>query len=272
MSAPFDGMIETTSGPTFTHTRGNGPPLLVFHGGPGFDHVPLLAGLTGLLEHRTLIFFNQLGCGRTPATDAPVTAQATFDHAAALLDAVGSEPIGMAAFSWGAVVAAAALARRPDFAFTESLLVSPTPIEGNAYAQARATFVARVPAEIMTELMTMVQAGKEGAEAFALLGPYYVASQQTVLPQMPISVPVYFSVDGSLAEFNFQDAIGRFGAISIIRGDHDHTDQSLIRPLLDAATHDLILEGVGHHPFFEEPGSFAAAARRVLTNHHGQPR
>ena len=67
LHAPFEGLVDTELGPTFLRARGNGPAVLVFHGGPGFDHEPLLDGLTAADEDRTLVFFDQLGCGATPA-------------------------------------------------------------------------------------------------------------------------------------------------------------------------------------------------------------
>src|SRR5207249_2070026 len=66
--------------PTFILTIGLGPPVLVIHGGPGFDHRYLLPAVAELAKRRTLILYDQPGCGRTPAPSGGVTAEVTFRH------------------------------------------------------------------------------------------------------------------------------------------------------------------------------------------------
>jgi proline-specific peptidase len=43
-------------------------PLLCLHGGPGFTHY-YLEPLEALAEHRPVIFYDQLGCGRSDRPD-----------------------------------------------------------------------------------------------------------------------------------------------------------------------------------------------------------
>jgi proline-specific peptidase len=43
-------------------------PLLCLHGGPGFTHY-YLEPLEALAEHRRVIFYDQLGCGRSDQPD-----------------------------------------------------------------------------------------------------------------------------------------------------------------------------------------------------------
>ena len=43
-------------------------PLLCLHGGPGFTHY-YLEPLEALAEHRRVIFYDQLGCGRSDRPD-----------------------------------------------------------------------------------------------------------------------------------------------------------------------------------------------------------
>lgn len=263
LRAPFEGFVDTEAGPTFLRVRGDGPAALVFHGGPGFDHEPLLAGLAEAMKHRTLVFFDQLGCGATPAPDGPVTAAASYAHAAALLDALGPEPIGMIAHSWGTVAAAGAISLRPDFAFTESLLVSPVAIDSGGYDKARAAITGRVPPSVLHNMLALLNAGADGAAAFALLMPYYVASPDTVLPPIGIAAQTYFSVDASLQAFDLTGVVDRFGPISVIRGDSDYVDPSTIVALREGARNDIVLDEVGHYPFFEATDAFNHAIGRV---------
>ena len=47
-----------------------GVPLLLLHGGPGAGH-DYLEPLAGLAERRAVIFYDQLGCGRSDQPDDP---------------------------------------------------------------------------------------------------------------------------------------------------------------------------------------------------------
>ncbi len=263
MSTPGTGQIAAPSGQTFTAVMGSGPPALVFHGGPGFDHEPLVEALAPMAKSRRLIFFDQLGCGRTPA-NGPVGAEATFAHAANVLDSITEASLSFVAFSWGAVVAAAALAARHGRAVAETIFINPTPITGRDYAEMRASLAARIPLATQAEVQRLILAGAEGGDAFALYAPYYVARPGIVLPRMNLAAMTYVTVDGSLGDFDFTSAIPRLGRIKIIRSDRDHVEPRWLRPLLDAAVEDVVIPGTGHYPFFEDHSAFAAALRRVL--------
>jgi proline iminopeptidase len=243
---------------------GSGPAALVFHGGPGFDHEPLVGPLAPVAKTRRLIFFDQLGCGRTPA-EGPVTAEATFAHAAGVLDGITDADLSFVAFSWGATVAAAALAARSGRAVAETILINPTPLGSRDYAEMRAALSARIPAEIQAEVQRLVLAGAEGADAFALYAPYYVARPGIVVPRMSLAAMTYVTVDGSLGDFDFSAAIPRLGRIKVIRGERDHVAPRWLGAILEAAVEDIVLPGVAPYPFLEDRPAFDAALRRVLT-------
>ncbi len=263
MSTPGAGQVTAPARQTFMAVMGSGPATLVFHGGPGFDHQPLLEPLAPMAKRRRLIFFDQLGCGRTSA-DGPVTAEATFAHAASVLDEHTGDGLSFVAFSWGAVVAAAALAERSGRGVAETILINPTPINGRDYAEMRASLAARIPAEAQNEVQRLILAGAEGADAFALYAPYYVAGAGVVLPRMSLAAMTYATVDASLGEFDFATAVPRLGRIKLIRGEHDYVESRWLGPLLEAAAEDIVIPGVGHYPFFEDRAAFDAALRRVL--------
>lgn len=47
-----------------------GVPLLTLHGGPGAGH-DYLESLEALAENRTVVYYDQLGCGRSDRPDDP---------------------------------------------------------------------------------------------------------------------------------------------------------------------------------------------------------
>ena len=239
--------------------------MLVLHGGPGIDQEPLVPALAALQRHRTLVFFDQLGCGRTPATTEPVTAEATFAHAAALVDALGPEPLGIVAYSWGCVVAGAIAMRRPDLTFAEALMINPIGLSKADYAEAQAAILGRIPEETVKRMWDMLGAGASGTEAFAQISPFYLA-RETEPPRTSVVAAVYASVEATIDEFDFWPAIERMGRIIVVRGTHDFVPPSSIRPLLDRATADIVLPAVGHFAFFEDPQAFAIAIDRAFAN------
>ncbi len=239
--------------------------MLVLHGGPGFDHGPLVPALAALQRHRTLVFFDQLGCGRTPAAVEPVTAEATFAHAAALVDALGPEPLGIVAHSWGTVVAAAIAALRPERAFAETLLISPVAIDGNGYAEARAAVGKRIPEAAVNAMWAKLGEGASGGEAFAMISPYYTASPEAALPPFDVAAPVFASVDATLGAFDFRPSAERLGPLAIVRGADDFVPPTSLRVLRDLSVHDHVLPHVGHFPFFEDADAFADAIDEIVS-------
>ena len=70
-------------------------PLLVLHGGPGFPH-DYLEDLAGLADHgRTVVFYDQIGCGKSDhPDDAALWTMATFvEEVAAVGDALGLDHV-----------------------------------------------------------------------------------------------------------------------------------------------------------------------------------
>lgn len=265
MQVQFEGVVETTAGPAFVrHIGDSGPTCLAFHGGPGFEQDSLIAAVEPVLARRQLIFFDQLGCGRTPAPDTPVTAEATFAHAAAVLDLHADRISGILAYSWGTVVAAAAFDRRPARHVSESLLICPTPVYGAGYAAARAAIGARIPPEAMQRMIAKVAAGAPGGEAFAEVQPYYTASG-TAVPEIEVNAAVYMSVDASLGEsFDFRAALDRLGAMAVIAGAEDFPPPDAVAPFVDRSVQTVAIPGAAHYPYAENPGAFAAAVRLAL--------
>ena len=61
-----EGLIAVSGGRVWFRTVGTGPgvPLLTLHGGPGVPH-DYLEPLARLGDDRPVIFYDQLGCGRS---------------------------------------------------------------------------------------------------------------------------------------------------------------------------------------------------------------
>jgi len=81
-------------------------PLLVLHGGPGGNHHNLVA-FQALSDERTIIFYDQLGCGKSdrPDDDKLWTAERYFDEVEAVHKGLKLNSYHLAGHSWGTTLA-----------------------------------------------------------------------------------------------------------------------------------------------------------------------
>ncbi|MGH6787276.1 MAG: proline iminopeptidase-family hydrolase [Novosphingobium sp.] len=103
MSENFLTMAE---GRVWRNVRGEGPPLIIVHGGPGAGH-DYLCNLDQLADSHTVVLYDQLGCGRSDQVgDVGHWEVARFvDELDALRDSLGFGRFSLLGHSWGGFVA-----------------------------------------------------------------------------------------------------------------------------------------------------------------------
>jgi proline-specific peptidase len=127
--AATEGHIEVPGGRVWYRIVGTdrpGTPLLCLHGGPGMPH-DYLEPLAGLAASRPVIFYDQLGCGRSdrPADDSLWTTGRFVEELAVVRAALGLERPHLFGSSWGGWLALQyTLDRRPPLA---SLILASSP-------------------------------------------------------------------------------------------------------------------------------------------------
>jgi proline iminopeptidase len=99
----------------FYLVEGSGPPLIVLHGGLGFDHTYMRASLEPLEDVRTMIYVDQRGNGRSerPPLETITIPQLAAD-VDALRDHLGHERVGVLGHSYGGFVALEYATTYPD--------------------------------------------------------------------------------------------------------------------------------------------------------------
>jgi pimeloyl-ACP methyl ester carboxylesterase len=140
-----EGYVTSRDGvQIFYRTAGAGDPLVVVHGGPGFDHGYLAPGLEPLAESHRLVFYDQRGAGRsTIVSDAGLLG---LDAHIADLEAVrrhfALERVTLLGHSWGAMLAAGYAMAHPD-EVAKLVMVSPGGVRHDPYeAELMATVTA----------------------------------------------------------------------------------------------------------------------------------
>ena len=124
-----EGRIPVPGGEVWYRIAGDdrrGTPLLCLHGGPGFPH-DYLEYLEDLADRRPVIFYDQLGCGRSDRPDDTSlwNLQRSVEGVEAVRSALGLERMHLFGNSWGGWLALQyTLDRRPPLA---SLILSSSP-------------------------------------------------------------------------------------------------------------------------------------------------
>lgn len=115
LGRPSTGFIQVEGGRVAYEVHGTGTrtPLLVLHGGPGIPH-DYLQNLEILGNERPVIFYDQLGCGRSdrPSDTSLWTRERFAREVDAVRDALGLEEVILYGHSWGSVLAVDYLAGR----------------------------------------------------------------------------------------------------------------------------------------------------------------
>ena len=126
---PTEGQIAVPGGQVWYQITGPdqpGVPLLCLHGGPGMPH-DYLEPLAGLALTRPVIFYDQLGCGRSdrPADKALWTVDRFVEELAVVRAALGLDRLHLFGNSWGGWLALQyTLDRKPQL---KSLILSSSP-------------------------------------------------------------------------------------------------------------------------------------------------
>src|SRR2546428_10651653 len=112
----------------FTRRAGDGPPVVVLHGGPGAHHDYLLPQYDLLARGRELFYYDQRGGGRSPVPrETPVGWREHVADLDGIRAALGLERLTLLAYSWGGLLAVLYLLEHPE-RVERLALVSPASI------------------------------------------------------------------------------------------------------------------------------------------------
>lgn len=103
-----EGLLQVNGGKIWYKVRGgNGVPLVMLHGGPGFTSYYLTPLADSLAKDRPVIIFDQLGCGRSDkiSDTSLMTMQHHIDQVSALLKHLNIQKFDLYGHSFGTMLA-----------------------------------------------------------------------------------------------------------------------------------------------------------------------
>ena len=259
-------------------------PLLCLHGGPGFTHY-YLEPLETLADRRQVVFYDQLGCGRSERPDDPSlwTVDRFVAELAQVRAALGLERLHLFGSSWGGMLAMQyVLDRQPDL---ESLTLCGSPASMIRWVADCEQLLTEEPPETRRVIREHEHAGFTACPEYqaAILGFYrkhvcrldpWPGGLERSFAEAGYQVyhamngPSEFSVTGTLKTWDIMDRLGEIEVPTLlVGGRYDECTPNHL-----AAMHQRIrgsqlriIEDASHLCFAEQPAEFARIANSFLT-------
>ncbi len=258
------------------------PPLLLLHGGPGAPH-DYLENLEALAsDTRRVIFYDQLGCGRSDQPDDTSLwrVERFVEELATMRRELGLERVHILGQSWGGMLAIEYMLTRPRG--VAGLILSNTTSSIPMWVAEANRLRADLPPEVNATLLRHEEAGTtDSAEYLAAMQVFY----QRHVARVPLPdyvqrgfdniSPVYYYMNGP-SEFHVigpikdWDRTDRLHEIQvptlILSGRYDESTPAINEVLRRgiAGSEWVVLENSSHLSHVEEPELYMQTVRAFL--------
>lgn len=285
---PGEGFVPTPGGRVWYRIvgRGDATPLLVIHGGPGGTH-HACEPLAALGDERPVVFYDQLGCGRSDRPGDPTlwTPSRFAAEVAAVRAALRLGGVHIFAHSWGTIVAVEHLLSQPGG--VKSVVLAGPCISVPRFRADAARLVSALPDSVRRTLADHEAAGTTDSRAYQAAAAEFLKRHVYRGATTPEALrrasagrgrdvyrrmwgPTESCVTGTLAQYDRSDALGRLRVpVLYTAGRHDECTPETTRwyaartPQSDVR----IFEHSAHLPHFEETGAYVEAVREFLRRH-----
>jgi len=282
-------LIPARGARLFVREIGTGPPVVVLHGGPDFDHRYLLPELDRLSDVARLIYYDQRGRGRSADGVEPdsVTIESEIDDLETIRESLGFGRVALLGHSWGGLLAAEYAVRHPQrvshlvmmnsapFSFEERERLrmdrqrNPgTDLEGMKAIAATPLFRAGdIAAEAEYYRLHFRTALRRPEDVERIVSRLRIGfNREGILKARAIEDRLYRQTWNSSA-YDLSPALGRLEAPTlVIHGAQDLVPVSCAENLARAVPGARleILEDCGHFAYLEQPGRVHEAIAELL--------
>jgi len=262
-------------------------PILILHGGPGATH-QYLAPLESLARGgRRVIFYDQIGCGRSggPRDDPDFyDARLFVDELQAVRDALGLERVHLLGQSWGGMLAMQYALDDP--AGLASIVVADSPADMRHWVAEANRLRADLPADVAATLTAHETAGTTTNPAYAAAVEVFYRRHVCRLAEWPepflrsidamtndgfvynvMNGPSEFHVIGKLKDWTIRDRLHEIRVPALLlSGAHDEATPAIVGEVAERIPNAawILFEQSSHTPHLEEPAAFEAAVNGFL--------
>jgi proline-specific peptidase len=279
-----EGFIEVPGGRVWYRSVGEGgTPLLCLHGGPGFTHC-YLEPLEALAGRRQVIFYDQLGCGRSDRPDdvSLWTVDRFVEELAQVRAALGLSRLHLFGSSWGGMLALQyTLDRRPEL---ESLILCGSPASMIRWVKDCDELLAAQPDDVRRVIREHEEAGFTACPEYqsAILGFYrehvcrmnpWPAGLERSFAEAGYQVyttmngPSEFTVTGTLKTWDIMDRLPEIQVPTLlVGGRYDECRPGHLEEMHRriAGSRLVIIENASHLCFAEQPEEFTGLVNSFL--------
>lgn len=271
--------------------RDGARPLIVLHGGPGMAH-NYVRNMAELVETgRTVVLYDQLGCGRsTHLPDASTefwTPQLFVDEFMNLVRELGLSDYHLLGQSWGGMLGAEIATRQP--AGLRSLAICNSPASMGLWTEAAAELRSQLPEQTQRALAVHEAAGTtQNPEYLAAADEFYRRHVCRLEPppldfreseeQMEAEPTVYHTMNGPnefyvIGTLRSWSIIEQLDAVEVptlvLAGEHDEATPTTWQPFVDGITgaRAHVYPDASHCVHLEHPEGFRAVIGDFLAAH-----
>ena len=280
-----EGMIDVPGGRVWYRSVGEGGiPLLCLHGGPGMTH-NYIDPLEDLSDRRQVIFYDQLGCGRSDKPDD--TALWTVPHFVREVEAVRGalqlDRFHLFGSSWGGQLSMQYVL---DYQPTSlvSLLMSGSPASMPRWVEGCAELFADLPADVQEVITRHENTGFTSCPEYlgavsvfykrhlCRLDPWPDGLERTFAEMSPVvyetmNGPSEFTVTGRFRDWDIFDRLGEIGVPTLVMsGRYDELRPDQVEDIHAgiAGSEMVTFENSSHTPFHEERELFMRTVNDFL--------
>lgn len=264
----FEEIISIRGNDIFTRTVGEGPPLVVLHGGPGAHHDYLLPQFDGLAQQRTLRYYDQRGGGKSAVKhDVDCGWREQVTDLLALLDHWNIDRADIVGYSWGGLLAMLFATEHTD-RIERIGLVSPAPSNAAARLEFESRFQARMnSAEILKARTELRNSGlldrdpetyKRRAFELSIAGYFANIDNAKNLTPFRVTARTQEAAWKSLGEYDIRSRLSELDIPALVlHGLHDPIPLESAEETARLLGAEFILfENSGHVPHVEEEAKF----------------
>jgi proline-specific peptidase len=269
----------------FRRVGEGGIPLVALHGGPGSTH-HYFAPLERLADERTVVLYDQIGCGASDRpTDVEWSIEVFREEVAAVREQLGLDRIHLLGASWGGMLALEHVLSGADGIV--SLILSSTLASIDEWVVEQKRLVADLPSDVRAALYRHERAGDpEYEEAMEVYfdrhfyrGPKPRAEierwREDRAPDVyrAMQGPNEWTVTGALRGWDVRDRLGEIRVPTlVVRGRYDMCTAPIAQTLVQGigGAREVVLEESSHTPVLEETDRYLDVVRRFTREAEGK--